>query len=104
MAVDAAVDHEGGPDDGGVAAAAREVARQQRDLESARRLEDRHVPGWRFARRGNARQFALETRLAPVDDVAVPARLHERDAPGVAALIGHAGTAIAHDWLDPKND
>src|SRR3546814_19472409 len=45
--------HEGGTDDGGIAAAAREVARQQRDLEGARSLEDRHLPGRAFARRGN---------------------------------------------------
>src|SRR3546814_9504550 len=96
MAVDAAVDHEGGADDGGIAAAAREVARQQRDLEGARSLEDRHLPGRAFAGRGNPRQLALETRLAPVDDIAVPARLHEGDAPGVEKLVGNAGTAVAH--------
>src|SRR3546814_8344544 len=102
MAVDAAVDHEGGTDDGGIAAAAREVARQQRDLEGARSLEDRHLPGRAFARRGNPRQLALETRLALVDDIAVPARLHEGDAPGVEKLVGNAGTAVAHAWILPK--
>src|SRR3546814_20453908 len=55
-----------------------------------------------FAARGNPRQLALETRLAPVDDIAVPARLHEGDAPGVEKLVGNAGTAVAHAWLLPK--
>src|SRR3546814_3967666 len=55
-----------------------------------------------FAARGNPRQLALETRLALVDDIAVPARLHEGDAPGVEKLVGNAGTAVAHAWLLPK--
>src|SRR3546814_7464146 len=52
VAIDAAVHHEGGADDGGVAAAARQVAGEQRDLEGTGRLEDLVVPGRRFPRHG----------------------------------------------------
>src|SRR3546814_15344205 len=69
--------------DGGVAAAARQVAGEQRDLEGTGRLEDLDVPGRRFPRHG-----PLEAGLALVDDVGMPACLDEGDLPGRQRLIG----------------
>ncbi len=73
VAIDAAIDHEPGSDDRGVAPGLGEYLRMQRDLERARHLE--HVDVGDVARRA----LGKERDAAFLHHVAMPGRLHEGD-------------------------
>src|SRR5205085_5507963 len=76
MAVDAAVDHEPGGEDRGIAPGLCENLRMQRDLETAGHFEQIDL------RRRNAARLDLgkECDTAFLDHLAMPGRLHEGDA------------------------
>jgi len=73
MAVDAAIDHEAGRDDRGVAPRLRENLRMQRDLERARHLENIDLGPRDMA----CLDLAQECDPAFLDHLAVPGGLHE---------------------------
>src|SRR3954463_3771110 len=76
MAVDAAVDHKAGGHDRGVTPGLCEYLRMQRDLERARHFEQIDM------RRCYAARLDLgkECDTTFLDHLAMPGRLHERDA------------------------
>ena len=114
MAVDPAVDHEAGRNHGVIPAGLREQLRVEGDFQAARDLEYLHSVAC------NAEPFHLPEKsvAATVDDVAVPARLHERDARRGGLEVGliHAAsspicvdlnqgggnlTCGTHPWREP---
>lgn len=74
--IDAAIDDEPRRDDPRIASALRETLRMQRNLECARDFKDVDI----FARVALLQHRLDERRLALIDDIAMPASLHEGDA------------------------